>query len=552
MQIPTRLGAAIPLACAALVVATSAHAAPSACSVEGLATLKVPGVTIASAIVTPAAGGNPEFCAVEGTVVTKGEGAPDGSAGFVMQLPTSWQHRFFFMGVGGNAGNFRPSVNAVDRASALKKGYATIVTDTGHKGDGTTVAWVNDAKGQRDTAKVADFFFRAAHDVTVAGKKLAEAYYAGRIDHAYFDGCSTGGRMAMMEASRYPTDYDGVIAGDPAMDYRTQINRVAMQKAQLASPAAYIPATVLPMIDKAVMAQCDALDGVKDGLIQNPARCDFKPETLQCRSGATTDCLSEAQVATLRTYLAPVRDAGGRLVYPGATVSDLSGPRSMQASTVGATPPDFSNPQAPWGTDPEKSPAGWNMARETLTYWLGLGPTARLEDVDVDPKTGIVGTPTLGKVDKTFADAMTRDPKRLLPFVQQGRKMILYHGSSDPRITPFRTSMFYEEFAGLRGGYAKAQENVRLFMVPGMFHCSGGPGPSQFDTLAALEDWVEHGTPPDGIMATTAPDMPKRSMPLCMYPEQAEYKGAGDVNDGANWSCTPNRRLLETSPAAPR
>jgi feruloyl esterase len=545
MQNLTRRAAAIPYACAALVLATSVHAGSPACSVESLAALHVPEVTIASAIMTPATGTNPEFCAVEGTVVTKGEGAPNGAAGFMMQLPTSWQHRFFFMGVGGNAGNFRPSVNPVDRAVALKKGYATIVTDTGHHGDGTTVAWVTDAGGHRDAAKIADFFYRAAHDVTLTGKKLAEAYYAGRIDHAYFDGCSTGGRMAMMEAERYPTDFDGIIAGDPAMDYRVQINRIAMQKAQLASPAAYIPATLLPMIDRAVLAKCDAIDGVKDGLIQNPGRCDFKPESLQCQNGSVADCLTEAQVATLRTYLAPLRDATGHMLYPGMTVSDMSGPYSVQQSTIGIAPPDFSNPTTPWDADPAKSPAGWNMARETMTYWLGLGPTARMDDFDVNPQTGVVGAAALKQVDSTFAEAMPRDPAKLLPFAQQGRKMIMYHGYSDPRITPFRTSLFYEEFAKLRGNYVKAQDNVRLFMVPGMYHCSGGPGPSQFDTLTALENWVEHGVPPDGIIATAAPDATRRSMPLCMFPEQAEYRGTGDVNDAANWSCTSNRRLLQ-------
>jgi feruloyl esterase len=238
-------------------------------------------------------------------------------------------------------------------------------------------------------------------------------------------------------------------------------------------------------------------------------------------------------------------------LYPGMTVSDMSGPHSAQQATIGATPPDFSNSMSPWGPEPTKSPAGWNMARETLTYWLGGGPSARMEDYDVNPQTGIVGAAALQQLDSTFAEAMPSDPAKLLPFAQQGRKMIMYHGYSDPRITPFRTSLFYGEFAKLRGGYAKAQTNVRLFMVPGMYHCVGGPGPTHFDTLTALENWVEHATPPDGIIATTSPEMTKRSMPLCMFPEQAEYRGAGEVTDAANWSCTSNRRLLETGQAVP-
>ena len=206
---------------AALFASGSARAAPAACTMEGLSGLHVADVTIASVRSVAAKDGVPEHCLVEGAVTTRGDRAPDGRAGFQLQLPVVWQKRFLFMGVGGNGGSFIPSANAVDRAAALGKGYATAITDTGHQGRNTDASWVVDASGKRDAAKTVDFFHRAAHQVTVAGKKLVEAYYAGAISHAYFDGCSTGGRMAMMEAERYPTDYDGVIAGAPAMDYRS-------------------------------------------------------------------------------------------------------------------------------------------------------------------------------------------------------------------------------------------------------------------------------------------------------------------------------------------
>ena len=157
----------------------------------------------------------------------------------LIQLPDVWKQRFLFMGVGGNAGTLRPSVNALDHAAALGKGYATAVTDTGHVGNGTSADWVRNADGSRDAAKVTDFLYRAAHDVTMAGKQLAQAFYDAPVQHAYFDGCSTGGRMAMMEAERYPTDYDGIIAGDPAMDYDILLLRFTLQKAALASTASY-------------------------------------------------------------------------------------------------------------------------------------------------------------------------------------------------------------------------------------------------------------------------------------------------------------------------
>jgi feruloyl esterase len=220
--------------------AASVRAAPS-CSVEALNALHVPDVSVTEAKPVAAAGTAPAYCDVQGTVVTRGAGVAEGLARFVMQLPEAWQRRFLFLGVGGNAGNLVPSANVTDRNSALGKGYATILTDTGHVGDGTTAKWTRLPDGRPDTVKITDFFHRAAHGVTVAGKAFAEAYYAAKVEHAYFDGCSTGGRMAMMEAGRYPEDYEGVIAGDPMMSFHTYAARAVVQKAALSSPAAYIP-----------------------------------------------------------------------------------------------------------------------------------------------------------------------------------------------------------------------------------------------------------------------------------------------------------------------
>jgi hypothetical protein len=200
--------------------------------------LRIPGLTVSSAALVAATVDSPSYCGVHAVVVTRGEGAPDGSARVALQLPDIWKQRFFFMGVGGNAGTLRPAVNATDRMQALGKGYATAITDTGHVGNGTDAGWVRTPDGKRDEAKIADFFYRAAHTATVTGKALAKAYYAEPVQHAYFDGCSTGGRMAMMEAERYPTDFDGIISGDPNMDYHATLQRFAVQKAAFASPAA--------------------------------------------------------------------------------------------------------------------------------------------------------------------------------------------------------------------------------------------------------------------------------------------------------------------------
>src|SRR3984957_8633657 len=200
--------------------APAAFAAPE-CTVDGLNALHVANVTVTSATPVGATTTAPALCDVRGSVVTHGEGVADGLATFAMQLPQTWQQRFFSMGIGGNGGRLLPAVNATDHAAALGKGYAVIVTDTGHTGNGTDAGWVLTQDAKRDQAKIIDFFYRAEHDVSVAGKQFTQAYYARPVQHAYFDGCSNGGRMAMMEADHYPSDYDGIIAGDPGMDYNS-------------------------------------------------------------------------------------------------------------------------------------------------------------------------------------------------------------------------------------------------------------------------------------------------------------------------------------------
>ena len=319
------------LACVAAIFlagAASAQAAPS-CRVDALNALNVPHITVTDAKPVAAKGAVPAQCEVLGTLVTQGAGLPDGSARFSMQLPDGWKQRFLYLGVGGNAGNLIPSASAVDRQLALGKGYVMVLTDTGHIGDGTTAKWARHPDGSLDRVKVADFFHRATHDMTVAGKAFAQAYYLAPVLHAYFDGCSTGGRMAMIEAERYPDDYTGIIAGDPAMDYNLNLGRVALQKAALQKASAYIPPELLAQIDARVTAQCDAIDGARDGLVQNPARCPVKAEDLQCKAGQTAACLNPDQTAFLKIYLTPIRDRQGRQLYAPWQLTHLVGAGGM-------------------------------------------------------------------------------------------------------------------------------------------------------------------------------------------------------------------------------
>jgi feruloyl esterase len=377
----------------------------------------------------------------------------------------------------------------------------------------------------------------------VSGKLLAQAYYAAPVQHAYFDGCSNGGRMAMMEADRYPTDYDGIIAGDPGMDYNSAMLRFAVQKAALASPDAYIPQPTLAAIDKAVTARCDAIDGATDGLIEDPAQCPIRADNLACHGGETGDCLSPAQAHVLHAYTTALRDRQGHVLYPGWAITNLSGPRGIGYWTTGETPPDLAQRELPWGSNPDAPPRGWMFARQALSYWMGQKPDATMAAIDVDPRTNIADDKLVAMVHDAMGPGETKDPAKLLPFVRQGRKLIIYHGTSDPAIPAARSIMYYQALAAMLHGRQKAEASVRLFLVPGMQHCSGGIGPDQFDTLRAMEAWVEHGQPPEAIAAHTRPDAAApHNLPLCPYPQQARYAGSGGLGDAANWKCAPPGR----------
>jgi feruloyl esterase len=537
-----RIRLAVACAAAGIVGATATANAAPACSADALNALHVPDVNVTDAKPVAATATQPAYCDARGTIVTKGAGVAEGSARFAMQLPERWQQRFLFLGVGGNAGNLNPSANATDRAAALGKGYMTIITDTGHDGDGTSAKWTRLSDGKPDVVKTTDFFHRAAHNVTVAGKAFAQAYYAAKVDHAYFDGCSTGGRMAMMEAERYPEDYDGVIAGDPMMSFHTYTARAVVQKAALASPAAHIPETTLSAIDARITARCDAIDGAKDGLVQAPRSCPVRAEDLLCHGGETQACLNADQVRMFKSYSSPFRDSHGRTVFGPWALTNMLGAQGVAYNVTGRADPDLSNLSSPWKADPANAPRSWALVQEMVTYWLGLGPNASVADLDVDPRTNIVGDRMLAMMNATYAEGNTRDPARMKPFIAQGRKMILYHGASDPSIPASQSIAFYGELTAQQKGLARTQANVRLFLVPGMHHCSGGPGPDQFDTLSAMEAWAEHGKAPALIQASTRPESPvQHHLPLCAFPQQAHYRGTGEINDPSNWRCVAGK-----------
>ena len=524
---------------AILCGAVAAPASAMDCKVAALAALGVPNMTITSATDVAAAAPNPQYCDVKGSVTTSGEGAGPNAAGFEAMLPANWNGKFIFNGVGGLAGTLSSSANPVDQALFLARGYATAVTDTGHLN--TDPTWEVTSPGEPNTPKVVDYFFRAVHEVTLATKLLVKDYYhTTTIAHSYFDGCSNGGKMGLLEAMRFPNDYDGIIAGSPWLDpVGTSLWSLKNMRALL---DAYIPLPVFATVGAAIIKQCDAADGVVDGLIQNPAKCGFNPDAL------VPETLTQKQADALKLIMKPVSDEKGNLVYPGASVSNLGQVNTSPRGPVNQLETPAINPASahPWGD--ATPPGNWNLATGIL---LALGYYDPALDLNNSiENNGIVKPAALKLVYDRLAADVPDDPSRYGAFFAQGGKLLIYHGYDDLIISPYSSIWFYEDLAEKNGGYEKLEGHARLFMVPGMQHCVGGSGPNTFDTLSALEKWVEKGVAPDAIPAIHSTDSAiDRTMPLCKFPEQAHYKGSGDVSDPSNWSCPQkDQSLLASGP----
>jgi feruloyl esterase len=504
------------------------------CSTAALNALSVPNMTIASATVVPAGAPNPEYCDVKGSVVTSGEGAEPGSANFEVMLPANWNQKFVFNGVGGLAGSLNSSANPADQALFLARGYATAVTDTGHLVANPT--WEYTAPGTPDMPKVVDYFFRAVHDVTLAAKQLVKSYYrADTIRRSYFDGCSNGGKMGLIEASRFPADYDGIISGSPWLDpVGTSLWSLKNTKALLDG---YIPAAKFQAVSAAILKQCDKVDGVADGLIQNPAKCTFQPDAL------VPETLTQKQADALKLIMSPVRDEQGKLVYPGASVGNLGQDNMTVRGPTNylETPPTDPKSAKPFGD--AAVPANWSLAQNILMK-LGYYDAGKDMNNAVE-SNGVVKTDALNLVYTRLAADVPDDPSAFGAYFAKGGKLLIYHGYDDLVISPYSSIWFYEDLAQDNGGYEKVQQNARLFMVPGMQHCVLGAGPNSFDTLSALEQWVEKGIAPDAIPAThSTNNAVDRTMPLCKFPEKAHYKGSGDPNSVSSWSCPQNDKSL--------
>jgi tannase/feruloyl esterase len=462
----------------------------------------------------------PAFC----RVTVQAAPSADSDIAIEVWLPQGgWNGRFRGQGNGGFAGE----IAFGGLAAAVRQGYATAATNTGHSGQATDARW---ALGHPE--KVVDFGYRGIHVMTEVGKAAAEAFYGRKPQRSYFASCSNGGRQALMEAQRFPGDYDGIVAGAPANAWTRLLTKsLADAQATTLDPASYIPSAKLPAIAKAVNGACDARDGVADGVVGDPPRCAFDPASLLCTSAESDACLTAPQVAALRALYAGARDSKGGRIFPGYVPGAEEGRGGW----------------GPWITGPAPG--------RSLLFAFAVGYFSNIvyEKADWDYRSAKLELAFAAAEEKTARALNATDPD-LSAFRARGGKLIVYHGWNDPAISAV-SAVEYHDSVVARMGRAETDAFVRLYMVPGMQHCNDGPGPNSFgqggldpaddpgrNVIAAVEQWVEKGTAPTAIVATKysegeGPRRVEATRPLCPQPQVAKYNGKGDPKDAASFTC---------------
>jgi hypothetical protein len=461
----------------------------------------------------------PAFCRVTGVI----KPTTDSDIRFEVWMPsTGWNGKFQGIGNGGFAGTItQPAL-----AAAVARGYAAASTDTGHTT--TDASW---ALGHPE--KIVDYGHRAVHEMTEKAKSIVSAFYGNGPKRSYFASCSNGGRQALMEAQRYPNDYDGLIAGAPA-NYFTHIltgfawNLQATQN----DPASYIPASKLKAIEAAALAACDARDGVTDGVIDDPTKCSFDPSVLLCKGSESDACLTDKQVIALKKIYAGPRTSTGEQIIPGFVPGGETGPGGWLAWITGSG---------------SNKGLQFFFSTQTFANMVYNNPAWDVKTFELDKDSKLA--------DEQLASSLNATDPNLKTFKARGGKLILYHGWSDAALPPVNTINYFQSVVA-KMGQRDSGSFIRLFMVPGMQHCGAGPGPNTFgafvsntqsdpqhDMTLALERWVEEGAAPDQIIASKRQGLdPKsaivRARPLCAYPQVARYKGSGSTDDPANFVCT--------------
>jgi feruloyl esterase len=434
----------------------------------------------------------PAFCRVTASLTP----STDSDIRIEVWLPESgWNGKLQSVGNGGWAG----TIGYAALGTALSSGYATAATDTGHVGNTAKFA-----TGHPE--KMIDYGYRAVHEMTVAAKALIAAFYGNGPRLSYWNGCSTGGRQGLMEALRYPTDYDGIIAGAP-VNFRTHQLTWELWIAQAVhkDAASYIPPAKYPAIHEAALNACDARDGVTDGVIDDPTQCRFNPQAIACTAGDAATCLTTPQVeAARRIYSPAVNPKTRQEIFPAL----------QPGSELG------------WGG--LAGPQAVGEAVEFFQFVVFNDPSWDFRSLDFS--TGA------DAADKAAAEVLNVTNPNLKPFFDRGGKLLLYHGWNDQLVAPLNTVNYYRNIVSTVG--TPAASSVRLFMMPGTNHCAGGTGPNTFDRMKVIEQWVEQGQAPSRIEAShSTAGTVDRTRPLCAYPEVARYTRSGSTDEAANFVC---------------
>ncbi|MBN9661024.1 MAG: tannase/feruloyl esterase family alpha/beta hydrolase [Acidobacteria bacterium] len=473
---------------------------------------------------------NFEYSVVSASVVAASAAAPEHcqvrifiqpALNIEVKLPTAWNGRLYMFGNGGWAGeSFDTPGRLATAARGLKAGFVTASTDTGH-----SAAVEPGASFALNRQELLDYGFRSLHLTAETAKLMARTYYGEAPRKSYYEGCSQGGRQGLTLAQRFPNDFDGIIAGAPALyQTATHLSRAYWMQGMNANP---FPASKLGLLAQAVYDKCDARDGLKDGLIEDPRRCDFRParDLPRCATGVdAADCVTAEQVRSLERIYGDVMSQGKRF-FPGWPVGpEVIGPNG-QSGWIGQEIPGPNGPGA-WTS------YGYNFLRFVAPAVLGgkvddnPAEAFRLFDMDSAP----------AKVEELSQIIDANDPD-LTAFRKHGGKLLMYFGWADPQLNPMMGVEYYERAQAAMGG--STTDFFRLFMVPGMFHCGGGVGTSQFDATTPLLNWVEESKPPARIEAARVlHGNVVRTRPLCVYPAVARYNGSGSIDDAANFTCT--------------
>jgi feruloyl esterase len=487
---------------AAILIAFSAPAMAGTC--ESLTSLKLPATTITLAAVVDngawpvrinaAPAVHPPFCRVAATL----KPSDDSDIKIEVWMPTTgWNGNLEAVGNGGWSG----SIGYGAMASGVTAGYATASTDTGHEGGSASFALGH-------PEKLIDFAYRSEHEMTVKAKAIMQAFYEKTQTHSYWSGCSAGGKQGLKEAQMYPGDFDGIVAGSPGAYWVGRATQaIWVAQAVHKTPESEIPAEKYKFIHESVLKACDRLDGVEDGVIEDPTACRFDAKTIECKSGDAPDCLTASQVeAAQKIYSWSINPRTGKPLFPGL----------YPGSEMG---------WATWGGSRPLS-----IAYDYFRYVLFADANWNFQSLNFDGDIERAEKQDRAKLDAT-------DPN-LTPFFARGGRLIQYHGWGDPQISPGSSIEYYKSVLEKLGGESKTRDSYRLFMVPGMAHCGGGDGTSSFDMLTPLRTWVETKKAPDRIEASRVRSgKTERTRPLCPYPQKAVYKGSGSTDDAVNFVC---------------